>query len=219
MQYFQFKVLCFLLWISLLEAKDYRFFINSSHTLSVGVKSYKELRDEKIIKQDLDYSCGAASLATILTFYYGRETSEEEILQAMDKGDNKSSFEDMAKALPQFGFKAQGFAASFEQLSKLKIPVVVYLKHRKSDHFSIIRGINEKTIWLADPSLGNRTLSKEQFLAMYDTRGELEGGELFRGKFLAILPLMPQESKQDFFNNTIKRQTIRTKKQIIFREF
>ncbi|AWI34080.1 C39 family peptidase [Helicobacter apodemus] len=219
MQYFQFKVLYFLLWISLLEAKDYRFFINSSHTLSIGIKSYKELRDEKIIKQDLDYSCGAASLATILTFYYGRETSEEEILQAMDKGDNKSSFEDMAKALAGFGFKAQGFAASFEQLSKLKVPVVVYLKHRKSDHFSVIRGIDEKMVWLADPSLGNRTLSKEQFLAMYDTRGEFEDGEIFRGKFLAILPLMPRESKQDFFSNTFKRQTLQAKKQIIFRGF
>ncbi|WP_199770141.1 C39 family peptidase [Helicobacter mesocricetorum] len=209
----------FLFCISLAYARDYHFLINPSNTLFVGVKSYKELRDEKIIKQDLDYSCGAASLATILTFYYDKEISEEEILKAMDKGDNKSSFEDMAKALAGFGFKAQGFAASFEQLSRLKIPVVVYLKHRKSDHFSVIRGINERIVWLADPSLGNRTLSKEQFLAMYDTRGEFENGELFRGKFLAILPLIPQESKQDFFSNALKRQTLQAKKQMIFRGF
>ncbi len=67
----------------------------------------------------------------------------------------------MTRALPLFGFKAEGFAANWDQLTRLKIPVIVYLKHRKNDHFSVLRGINKDTVLLADPSMGNRTYSRQ----------------------------------------------------------
>lgn len=213
------KFLRLFLFAHLIYAESYYFPTNPSHGIQTQLKSYKTLRDDKIVKQDLDYSCGAASIATILNYYYDKNITEQELLAAMDKGDYKASFEDMAKALPQFGFKAQGFAASFEQLSKLKIPVVVYLKHRKNDHFSVIRGIDKQNVWLADPSLGNITLSKQQFLEMYDTRAELEDGKRLKGKFLAILPLQPQTANQSFFSNVPKRQTTQAKQQLIFRGF
>ena len=111
-------------------------------TGQVPLKSWKTLRDERVVKQDLDYSCGAAALATLLSEYYRQPVSEAELLKAMDKGDGRASFEDMQRALPAFGFKAQGFAASYAQLARLKMPVVVYLKHRKDDHFSVLRGID-----------------------------------------------------------------------------
>jgi len=178
----------------------------------VRVQSWKTLRDARIVKQDSDYSCGAASLATLLTEYYQFPVSEQALLQAMDKGEMSASFEDMARALvAQFGFKAQGFAASWEQLVKLRVPVVVYLKHRKNDHFSVLRGIDANTVWLADPSLGNRTYSKAQFLAMWQTReGEVERSDL-QGKFLAVLPNLQDgsdiQSAEDFFSKQPRRQS------------
>jgi predicted double-glycine peptidase len=126
---------------------------------AVAIQSWKTLRDKNIVKQDKDFSCGSASLATLLNEFYGQSLTEEALLKAMDKGDLRASFEDMQRALPQFGFKAQGFAASYEQLMRLKAPVIVYMKHRKDDHFSVLRGIDINTVWLADPSLGNRTYS------------------------------------------------------------
>jgi len=66
--------------------------------------------------------------------------------------------------LPQFGFRAVGYATSYDQLIKLKAPVVVYLEYRRDKHFSVLRGISENTVWLADPSLGNLTYSRGQFL-------------------------------------------------------
>jgi len=39
---------------------------------SIKVKSWKAFRDERVVKQDMDYSCGAASLATVLNEYYGQ---------------------------------------------------------------------------------------------------------------------------------------------------
>jgi predicted double-glycine peptidase len=152
----------------------------------IQVKSWKSLRDDRIVKQELDFSCGAASLATLLNSFYGQNVTEEALLKAMDKGDGRASFEDMARALPQFGFRAQGFAASWEQLARLKMPVILYVKNRKQDHFTVLRGISGNTVWLADPSLGNRTFSRAQFLEMWQTRTDADDG--LAGKFLAVLP-------------------------------
>ncbi len=160
--------------------------INHNHGAATNhsVRHWKSLRDDKVVKQDKDFSCGAAALATLLNGFYGQSLTEDVLLKALDKGDNSASFEDMVKAMPQFGFRAVGYATNYEQLSKLKRPVVVYLKHEKNDHFSVIRGIDANSVWLADSSLGNRRYSKDQFLAMWDTRGN----EALKGKFLAVLP-------------------------------
>ncbi|MFY3625208.1 C39 family peptidase [Achromobacter xylosoxidans] len=182
---------------------------HSSHGI-VPVRSWKHLRDDRIVKQDLDYSCGAASLATLLDSYYGQAITEEQLLKAMDKTDGRASFEDMTNALAQFGFKAQGFAASFDQLARLRMPVIVYMKHRKDDHFSVLRGINGDTVWLADPSLGNRTFSRTQFESMWNVRGEA-----LSGKFLAVLPIDPETTAANtFFSKAPRRQTANTVKQL-----
>lgn len=199
------------------ENQEVILFNSQTAHIRIPIQSWKTLRDARIVKQDLDYSCSAASLATLLNEFYGQSVTEEALLKAMDKGDLRASFEDMQKALPQFGFKAQGFAASYEQLMQLKAPVVVYLKHRKDDHFSVLRGINESTVWLADPSLGNRTYSKAQFLEMWQTRGDKDNAEL-AGKFLAVLPNKESISAgDDFFTKTPHRQSAQATQQLGFR--
>ena len=174
---------------------------------TVQVQSWKSLRDGQIVKQDQDFSCGAASLATLLNGFYGQSLTEAQLLQAMDKGEGKASFLDMANALPQFGFRGIGYAVSYQQLTQLKIPVIVYLQHRKNDHFSVLRGIDAQTVWLADPSLGNRTYSKAQFLKKWETRGAAK----LKGKILAILPNDPAfQSTKGYFTHHPRRPTHRT---------
>ena len=184
----------------------------------VPVKSWKTMRDARVVKQDKDFSCGAASLATLLNEQYNQSVTEEDILKAMSKEDIRASFEDMANIMPQFGFKAQGFAASWEQLTQLHIPVIVYLKNRKDDHFSVLRGIDDDTVWLADPSLGNRTFSREQFLSMWKTRSDNMENAHLHGKFLAILPAQPDiQASDEFFTKTPRRQTILALEQLSIR--
>ncbi|MDR2926563.1 MAG: C39 family peptidase [Azoarcus sp.] len=184
----------------------------------IPVKSWKTLRDAHVVKQDLDYSCGAASLATLLNEHYGQRVTEDEILKAMNKENGRASFDDMARVMAQFGFKAQGFAASWEQLVQLRTPVLVYLKYRKDDHFSVLRGISGNTVWLADPSHGNRTFSREQFLSMWQTRsGGMEQAHL-RGKFLAVLPARGDiHASNGFFTKTPTRQTEQAVQQLTIR--
>ena len=49
------------------------------------IKDWKTIRDDGIIKQDLGYSCGAASIATLLNRQYGQQVTEEEVLALLKK--------------------------------------------------------------------------------------------------------------------------------------
>ena len=169
----------------------------------IKVQSWKERRDFNIVKQDLDFSCGAASVATLLNNFYGQKLTEEEVLKKMGKEQMRASFGDMQRIMPDLGFEAKGYALSFEQLVQLKIPVIVYLKYRKDDHFSVLRGVDGNTVLLADPSLGHVSMSRAQFLDAWKTR---EGN--LAGKILAIVPNGAESGGDaDFFTRRPKRQT------------
>ncbi|WP_192887674.1 C39 family peptidase [Neisseria meningitidis] len=179
----------------------------------IKVQSWKARRDFNIVKQDLDFSCGAASVATLLNNFYGQTLTEEEVLEKLDKEQMRASFEDMRRIMPDLGFEAKGYALSFEQLAQLKIPIIVYLKYRKDDHFSVLRGIDGNTVLLADPSLGHVSMSRVQFLDAWKTR---EGN--LAGKILAVVPKKAETiSNKLFFTHHPKRQTEFAVKQIRLR--
>jgi uncharacterized protein len=175
---------------------------NSYMQEEVPIKSWKTLRNHQVIKQNFDYSCGAAALATLLNGYYYQELTEEIILKDMSKEDGMANFEDMAKVVGLYGFKAGGLALNYEQLVKLTVPVVVYLRYRGDDHFSVLRGVSASHVQLADPSWGNRLLSKKQFLNMWETREAP-----MKGKILLILPKQ-QLAHSDFFVMPLQKNSV-----------
>jgi len=183
--------------------------INYSSSIgSLPVKTWKQLRDADLEKQDLDYSCGSAATATILRSFYGSEVYEKDILDEVTRigDDGTASFSDLQQAVRKFGFKAVGISANFEKLKTIKIPAVVYLRYRDKDHFSVIRGINKQgVVWLGDPSWGNRKFSEQQFKAMWETR---EDNDL-KGKLLLIIPANKNTASlnQDFFHPPIVNKT------------
>lgn len=149
------------------------------------VNSWKALRDFRIVKQQLDYSCGAASLATILNEFYGMSVTEKDVLTRMGATD-RSSFQQLADVAPSYGVRAGGLMLSFDDLRQLKIPAIAYVQYRGEDHFTVIRGIRrDGVVHVADPSWGNRQLTAHQFRRMWeapDTDGTM------RGRILLIIP-------------------------------
>lgn len=151
---------------------------------AVAVKTWKQLRDQRVVKQDLDYSCGAASLATVLNEYYGMAVTEAQLLSFMEQ-DGAASFRDLAAVARAYGLRAWGVAVSFDQLRRLKLPAIAYLRYRGDDHFSVIRGVTvDGGVSLADPSWGNRHFTARQFLNMWETRPD----DRLSGKVLLLLP-------------------------------
>ena len=121
----------------------------------------------------------------------------------IDRGDLRATFLAMQGGLSKLGFRAIGVAASFEQLQALQMPVIVFVRYRNSDHFTVVRGVGPDTILVADPSVGERTFSNAQFREMWETR---TGG--LPGKLLAIFPLgFDQKPHLSFFKATAVRQT------------
>ncbi|MCP5177837.1 MAG: C39 family peptidase [Moraxellaceae bacterium] len=172
------------------------------------VKTWKDYRDSQVVKQDFDFSCGAAALATLLNGFYGQSYTEPQILEDMNKQDGKASFIDMARVVQKYGFQAQGLALDYSTLSQLKVPVIVYLEHRKDSHFSVLNGISESHVQLADPSWGNRVLSKQAFLTMWETRSDA----LAKGKILVISPKKTVITQSEFWKhpqpNILLKQSI-----------
>jgi predicted double-glycine peptidase len=148
-----------------------------------SIKTWKDLRDKNIVKQDFDYSCGASSLATILNQFYGDSVTEQEILKRIDKKD-ASSFADLKHVAEELGYKAEGYSVNLSHLYALKIPALLYMNHKGNDHFSVLRGLNKHTVWLGDPSWGNAKINIHRFLTMWKTRKDKN----LYGKMLVIFP-------------------------------
>ena len=139
--------------------------IGSDLRIQVPLKSWKALRDENLIIQRFDYSCGAAALATLMRYGYGYEIGERQILKDVFEtlsGDEEDvrkneglSLLDLQRVAQARGFRAQGFKLRPEHLPRLKGPVVVFISPRGYDHFAVLRGVRGDRVYLADPSRGN----------------------------------------------------------------
>jgi len=201
------KKLLFLLSFSLLYGKV-QIFNNDIH-LEHNLTSWIEIKNRNLTRQKEDYSCGSASLATILKHYYGQDVSEKEILDAVMKMKgvtretivkkykelNGLSFLDLSVYAKEKGFKALGLALDMDALKKLQTPVILYVKIRNSEHFTVYKGMDDMYAYLADPSMGNTKVRLPKFREMFYQREDLE----FPGKILAILPLdTTAQANQDF---------------------
>jgi uncharacterized protein len=143
----------------------------------VRVKSLRDLRDAGVVKQGYDYSCGAASLATLLTFGLNDPVSENTLLRelisplppdrlAALQHDGLSLF-DLQRLAQARGHKAQGFRIGSSQLGKLSYPAIVFIRPHGYRHFAVFKGLRGGRVLLADPSLGNIRMPLYRFLDMW----------------------------------------------------
>jgi len=203
------KIYLILLNLTCLNATTH--IVNKEFHIEKPVKSWIEFKNENLTRQDYDYSCGASSLATVMKYYYDQNTTEKGILDEIlsSKGLNKDnmkdleekdmslSFLDLSKYVETKKFKAIGLAIDFDGLENLKIPVILYVKIRKNEHFTVFKGIDEDYVYLADPSFGNTKVKISKFKEMFLQRDD----DKYGGKILAILPTQKIiNSKNDFMN-------------------
>lgn len=181
--------------------------------IAVPVRSFKSLRDHGIVKQQYDYSCGAASLATLLTHGLGDTVGEAEILErviARLAGDQETelrakgvSLLDLKAVSEERGHRASGFRLELAQLGRITRPVMVFIRPFGYEHFAVLRGIRGGTVHLADPSLGHWRMPLAKFAAMWaddSGRGVIfiverrDGRWLDQGPLaLGMQPLLPTE--------------------------
>lgn len=143
-------------------------------------RTWVERRDAGVVRQQWDFSCGLASLATLLTYYFDDAVSEKVLLNALpeDVGRRQRgvSLQDLASLAEGRGYRAAGLGASADALLRLRRPVIVYLELEGQPHFSVLRGIDGSgRVLLADPSGGNRRVSRGEFARWFEVQDGARG--------------------------------------------
>lgn len=146
---------------------------NSQHP---PVTSLLELRQNNVVIQEWDLSCGAAALTTLLRYQHGLDITEKEAALAMVNRDAYIEDPDLLRRREGFslldlklftdslGLTGNGYGGlNFEHLLELA-PVLIPVNIDGYNHFVIFRGIAKHRILLADPAWGNRIMTKTEFL-------------------------------------------------------
>ena len=137
------------------------------------LQSWKSLRDQNVVIQKYDYSCGAGALATLLRYYFGDHVGEEEILlkilapmtreEVLDREKNGLSLLDLKHCAERLGYQAVGVKLDWANLKQLKGPILIHMESQGYKHFAVLKGIRGDRIYLADPSRGNVRMSVFRF--------------------------------------------------------
>jgi len=165
-------VLCVLVRTSSAQSID----TGPSGRVEIPLTSWRALRDEGVVRQGFDYSCGAAALATLFNAI-GQETTEREILlqvfsglttaQAQETMQKGLSLLDLKRVAGQHGLAAEGYRVPASVLPTLKRPVLVRIEPYGYAHFAVLRGLRGDRAYLADPAHGNVRMSIARFLQMW----------------------------------------------------
>jgi predicted double-glycine peptidase len=142
------------------------------------VRSMLELRQQGVVRQGFDLSCGAAALATVLTYEYGDRVDEKEVVETLlrssgaDRIRERGGFSllDLKRFAVARGYVATGYKgldlAALERLGTAIVPTTT----PAGPHFVVVRGVVEGRVVIADPAYGNLTLPASRFDAMWSPR-------------------------------------------------
>ena len=140
--------------------------------LSVGekyyqhdIKSFKELKEEGLVLQTDEFTCGAAALATLLTKYGPRPVSEEELLleeKELEEGKGLSLLQ-LKRLAESHGFKASGYKLELANLFDLGEPMLLHVDFGHGGHYVEFQGVYKDRVYLGDPAAGNVRMGLESF--------------------------------------------------------
>ncbi len=139
------------------------------------METAQEINERHLVMQELDYSCGAATLATLLNYHLGENLTESQVIHGLfTYGDVEAiekrrafSMLDMKRFVDALGYEGQGFRADMQDLEELEVPVVLPIELFGYQHFVVFRGIKNGRVFLADPWRGHSSYTREAFEDMW----------------------------------------------------
>ncbi|ELX08081.1 peptidase C39 bacteriocin processing [Janthinobacterium sp. HH01] len=141
---------------------------------ALHVTSLKEARFRSTVRQQFDFSCGSAALATLLSYHYDTPVSERQVFDAMyAQGDQQKiqregfSLLDMKRYLAGLGFIADGYQQPLHKLAEARFPAIVRIRENGYEHFVVIKGVDESRVLLGDPAGGTRAMRRADFEAVW----------------------------------------------------
>ncbi len=145
------------------------------------VQSLKDLRQRGVVPQALDYSCGAAALSTVATYFFQDPITETEVIAAIlvtgqtpQEGVRKYfrrrgfTLLDLKRAAEARGYRGTGYRGMtledlVETIATERVPVLVPINPFGYYHFVVVRGVKGDRVFVADPAVGKMTMKVARF--------------------------------------------------------
>jgi len=144
---------------------------------TLHVTSLKEARFKRTIRQQYDFSCGSAALATLLTYQYDYPVNEQQVFVDMfEHGDQAKirrlgfSLLDIRNYLLAHGFEADGYEVPLEKLEQTTTPAIVLIVEHGYHHFVVVKGVRNGRVLIGDPATGTRAMSQQSFEEKWQDR-------------------------------------------------
>lgn len=141
----------------------------------VAVVSYRDIPFRTVVRQQYDFSCGSAALATLLRYHYGRDVDEGMVFRAMyAAGDQDEirrvgfSLLDMKTYLEAHGYRADGYRVRMADLDRRGPPAIVMINTGGYRHFVVLKGVEGDRVLIGDPALGLKVYSRAQFVRLWN---------------------------------------------------
>jgi len=141
------------------------------------VESMRDARFRHLVRQRTDYSCGAASLATILRYAYNLDADEDTVIEGMlavsdpvvvrERG---FSLLDIKRYVESLGMRGRGYRVDEARLRSLRVPSLVLMDVRGFRHFVVLKQVRGELVEVGDPILGNRVLPLAEFMQAWPSR-------------------------------------------------
>lgn len=121
------------------------------------------------VEQQSSSDCGAACLAMI-SRYWGKHFPIHVLRERANVGRSGTSLKSLARAAESLGFYARPVRASFNRIAEQANP---WIAHWQGDHYVVVYRIKGAQAIIADPAIGRRTLSKQEFQTQWTGYGLL----------------------------------------------
>ena len=156
-------------------AHSQSFFNTGSGFYSAPVTSLRDMPFRTVVRQQYDYSCGSAALATLLRYHYGRAVNEAQVFRAMYLvGDQAKirqvgfSLLDMKRYLDSIGLAADGYRESLPDLIRSNAPAIAVISVGAYRHFVVVKGVRQGSVLVGDPALGLKSYKLDDFAKVWN---------------------------------------------------
>ena len=123
------------------------------------------------VRQEGEKECGVACMLMLIKYYNGY-ISKRHISTMTKTNKNGTTVFNIVKALREIGFSADGVNCDFQTLLKnnITMPCICHVVIDKSyNHFIVLYKIYNNKLIIADPSIGIRKLSYDEFKRIYSS--------------------------------------------------
>jgi predicted double-glycine peptidase len=175
--------------------------IEPKQELTIESKEIAPVADGMVL-QSTAYTCGPAALATLLKLKGSSNNYYEKITQLAQINQNGSSLLVLKRSAEALGYSAAGYRKTIDDLAAAG-PELAHVVIGDYHHFTVVEGMADGYVFLADPTLGRIAMPIEQF------KGTWSGAVLKVSKTYTSEPLKTKEAQTSVESTEVKELTLK----------